>query len=275
MFVGSILACVIVSFVAFVKAESYNQEALEESLSTAQNNGLALGEVKLAKNQIVDLDVDAGWFKFFFAGRGDKVGYTFRAMSEGYTQISITDAYCTGDSWDMQKNGSYLLTTPRVPSDNCKTWTDNPDVAFSNPKWSSTKFMLPGAFNITLIPIDSPYKGGAAFIRADSHVGICHSAVAPFTLVMTPNSQDQMAKVCQRVGGVPANITIANVGAAEKTLADCGIQHAWFGHLSLKQRMERKSRDFGCLAYSLEVPDDPTVDIVDCKSKLPTLCTIA
>lgn len=242
-----------------------------------------IGEAKSANdgNQtrvVVDMTVDAGWFKFFFGQADDPTAYVFRFNSNDYVQVSITDAYCPGDAWDLNKDHKYLLTTPRVPTDGCTHWTDNPDVAFYNPIWSSTKFMLPGNFNMTLWTKDSPYQGGAAFIRADSHIVNCSKAVGPFKLITNPKvPHEQVANVCARIGGVPAHVTPNNALAASQTLTNClgPNAHSWFGKLSLVQMTLLKAlreNDLGCLALSNAIPEDPTVEVVDCNTLLPTLC---
>lgn len=258
---------------------------------TANSNGLEPNGAESEKRMngsrvVVDLELDSGWFKFFFGQAGDPTAYIFRLASDDYVQISITDAYCPGDDWDVHIDGKYLLTTPRVPSRHCAAWVDNPEKAFYNPIWSSTKFMLPGkgdhhGFNLTLWTKDSPYKGGAAFIRADSRVVACPEAVAPFFLITSPRvPYGQRESLCKRVGAVPAHITPANALAASKSLSACmGDQvdgsRAWFGRLSLVQMSILKSlqaKNLGCLAFSNRVPEDPTVEVINCNEHLPVLC---
>lgn len=259
--------------------------------SAANLNGLETNGADSEKSMngsrvVVDLELDSGWFKFFFGQAGDPTAYIFRLASDDYVQISITDAYCPGDDWDVHIDGKYLLTTPRVPSRHCAAWVDEPDKAFYNPIWSSTKFMLPGkgtrhGFNLTLWTKDSPYKGGAAFIRADSRVVACPEAVEPFFLITSPRvPYAQKESLCKRVGAVPAHITPANALAASRSLSACMRDHhagsrAWFGRLSLIQMSLLKSlqaKNLGCLAFSNRIPEDPTVEVVDCNEHLPVLC---
>lgn len=229
---------------------------------------------------VVDLPIDGGWFKFYFGQAGDPTAYIFRIQSDDYVQISITDAYCPGDDWDVNVDKKYLFTTPRVPSRNCVAWTDNPDVAFYNPIWSSTKFMLPGSFNLTLWTKDSPYKGGAAFIRADSRIVTCSNAVGPFYLITTPLvPYAERASLCRRIGAVPAHVTPNNALFASQSMTNClgADSKLWFGRLSIVQMSALKSlekKNLGCLALSNAVPEDPTVTVVDCEAHLPVLCTL-
>jgi len=265
---------------------------LLSQVQLAQSNGLdqnwSDGDKRVNGGRVVvDLELDSGWFKFFFGQAGDPTAYVFRLAGDDYVQISITDAYCPGDDWDVHIDGKYLLTTPRVPTRHCASWVDNPEKAFYNPIWSSTKFMLPSGggsaggrhgFNLTLWTKDSPYNGGAAFIRADSRVVSCPEAVAPFFLITSPRvPYGQRESLCKRVGAVPAHITPANALAASKSILACMHSQGkvWFGRLSLVQMSLVKSlqdKKLGCLAFSNRIPEDPTVEVVDCDEQLPVLC---
>src|SRR4051812_22723401 len=101
-------------------------------IPTAQKNGRAHLKHLPKDNPITDLTLDAGWFKFFFGGSGEETAYTFRFVHDDYVKIWVTDAYCIGDSFDLYVDGSYLLTTPRVNTDGCRKWSDDPDVTARN-----------------------------------------------------------------------------------------------------------------------------------------------
>jgi len=225
--------------------------------------------------QAFDLPLNSGWFQFYFGAADTPTAYSFSFNYSDYIQISITDAYCTGDSFDLYRNGQYLLTTPRVLGDKCQTWNPNPNVTFLDARWSSTKFMLPGVFNLSISVKDSPFGGGAAFIRADTRLATCQAAVSPFILVTEPLvGNDQAAAACARVGGVPAHITPVNALAASQTLSNCigDNSNAWFGQLSLVRQRKLKSTELGCLAFTNANPTDPTVHVADCQTLLPVLC---
>lgn len=240
-------------------------------------NGLLAEMIKSDKVAQETLVLDGGWFKFYFGGENTTTAYTFFFDYPDHVQISITDAYCPGDAFDLYHNNRYLISTPRVRSDNCASWTDDPNKAFADPQFSSTKFALrPGPFNFTIHVLDSPYKGGAAFIRADSYTHTCRHAVAPFIVVTHPMEGYASAKdICKRVGAVPANINHKNSASAAQSLIRCGYTQSWFGKVSLKDMTSLKAGDLGCLAFSAVNPLDPTVVIAECSKKLPVLCQIA
>ena len=245
-------------------------------------NGQELGVNKLVSmqnNQTADmLELDKGWYKFFFGGPLLRTAYSFAFDYPDYVQISITDAYCSGDSFDLFRNGSYLVTTPRVRSDGCSSWTDDPDQAFVNPKFSSTKFMLPPNFNLSIGTLDSPFNGGAGFIRIDTFIGSCPIRVSNITLVTALiTGHDNMARICERVGGVPLDVTFSNSMSAASLLSQCGYTSAWINKVSLAAPVlkRRESSDLGCIAFSASDPSDPTVEVMACDSPLPVLCQLA
>lgn len=239
-------------------------------------NGLLAEMIKSDLMTQETLVLDGGWYKFYFGGENTTTAYTFFFNHPYHVQISITDAYCPGDAFDLYQDGEYLISTPRVRSDNCVGWTDDPNKAFVDAQFSSTKFALPpGPFNLTIHVLDSPFKGGAAFIRADSYTHTCRLALAPFILVTHPMEGYASAKdICKRVGAIPANIDPSNSMNAAQSLVRCGYSQSWFGKLSLKDTTTLKAGDLGCLAFSAANPLDPTVTIVECTKKIPVLCQI-
>lgn len=263
---------------ASVRASALPADAtMDADVAMSIRNGVPVGQQlsQLTSASVPPLQLDAGWYKFYFGAAGTKTAYSFTFAQDDYVQISITDAYCPGDSFDFYRNGSYLVTTPRVRAQSCKDWTEDPDKAFVDPAYSSTKFSLPGFFNLSLGVQDSPYKGGAAFIRADTRLDTCRLAVSPFVLVNAPmKGHANAAALCKRVGGKPAHIVPGNTADAAKTLIKCGYNNAWFGRLSLLPRVPQKSSDLGCLAFNVDQPADPTVEILACNSRLPVLCTV-
>ncbi len=232
--------------------------------------------LKAATVQDVDLLTEGGWFTFFFGAAGTAAAYNFRFDYSGFVRITLADAYCVGDSFDLIKDGAYLLSTPFVASDNCQHWVDNPDATLYDPTFSSSQFMLPGPFNLTIKAHDSPYGGGVAFIRAKKHVGTCPSAVAPFTLITDPlGGRGEAQAACESIGKKLAHIRPENALAAAKTLNQCGYGDlAWLGQLSIaaKEKSLLAADPLGCLAFTSSPPGDPTVEVVKCDTALPTLC---
>jgi hypothetical protein len=251
---------------------------------------LALGLISLTSAQVtheqirngseggltksVNMDIDGGWYRFRFGPSGSKT--TFRANYSDWLLVSITDAFCPGESWDILGAGKYLVTTPRVPEDGCRAWTDDPNVAFWNATWSSTKFSLQGDLDLTLRSLDSPYKGGSAFIRFDSRLEICHKALSPFVMITQPRGgRNKTRSVCQRVNGGPANLNPSNIVQAAQSMVKCGINRAWFGRLSLtspSSKANDEGHGSGCLALVIDDDRVATVEVADCTERLPSLC---
>ena len=247
-------------------------------LDLALRNGQTSAAMQLFANSktiVETLELDGGWFKFFFGPAGNMTAYAFHFNYPDYVQISITDAYCPGDSFDLFRDGHYLITTPRVLSRECQHWESEPDVAFINPIFSSTKFMLPGHFNLTIASKDSPYQGGAAFIRADTRLGTCPVVGSKLVVVSAPKGDHaSAARICKRVDGVPAHVTPSNSATIAQAMSKCGHKNAWFGRLSLVDKHKKMRLDLGCLAFSAANVAEPTVEIVNCSTELPIVCQI-
>ena len=97
--------------------------------------------------------------------------------------MEITDAFCTGDRFEVIKLGttgpSTILTTPEVGYNKqvakdicdgfpvqCASSTNNPDVAFNDALWSSGRVLMEaGNYSIVIKPLNSPYCSGAGFVR--------------------------------------------------------------------------------------------------------------
>lgn len=245
-----------------------------EEMEMSTRNGMPAGHTFTRMDSpIPPLEADGGWYKFYFGAADTQTAYTFAFGTSDDIRISITDAYCPGDSFRLFRNGSYLITTPRVRSRGCKKWTDDPDKAFIDSEYSNTKFSHPGHFNLTIWAEDSPYNGGAAYIKADTRINTCRAALDPFVLINAPLSMHSKAELfCRKIGGRLAHITPNNAAAAAKSLVRCGHNNAWFGRLSLVPPPVKKSADLGCLAFNADRPADPTVEVLDCSSRLPILC---
>ncbi|PJF19011.1 hypothetical protein PSACC_01178 [Paramicrosporidium saccamoebae] len=90
--------------------------------------------------------------------------------------IRIVDLFCIGDVYKvMVVDGDryrVLGETNSVKSDNCKTTTVDPDVAWEDGFWSRGEFVLdPGRHTIVLAAVSSPYGGGTFALRVDEEEG--------------------------------------------------------------------------------------------------------
>lgn len=219
----------------------------------------------------IPLTLGGGWYKFVFGEPSVAAPYNFiiKGGLHQYTAITIADGYCPGDGFDVLVNGTYLLTTPRVPAVKCNEMISDPDEAFLDSRFSSTKFMLSGSFNLTIVPIDSPYLRGTAFIRADYQHSICKNNIGSNSFMTSPLVNNRGAQsICEKYGVGLLGVKPGNVFSAARTMAACGYQLAWFGTLTLANMPKTNQ----CLALNATDPNNPDVAIVDCWSKLPVLC---
>jgi len=214
------------------------------------------------------------WEKFLFGPAGNRTAQLFRQSLDDWVQVSITDSYCAGDSFDLLINGTYLLTTPRVTVDtNCSIWVDGPEGAWWQPQWSSTKFSLKGPFEMTVVPRDSPFQGGAYFVRADKRATVC-AENADLKMISPPiGPHSSLQDICSQVGGHPATVSPSNALMVSQMMKACGqegVQQAWFGQVELA--VSKTKDPLGCLALNVTSGDGLTVAIVDCATALPFLC---
>jgi len=244
-------------------------------LTATELNGLP-GDLQTA-NVTQMIPIDGGWTRFYFGGAGTETAYYISvnetAIPGNFYQVSITDAFCPGDSFDLFKDGNYLLTTPRVPSPrnpNCSAPNDDANVVFENPAYSSTKFMLPGpSFNVTIGVRDSPYGGGAGFVRVDRWIKVCTDGKFSF-LTNPPSDNSDSSAACARIGKTLAHITPENVAQVVCGMQQCNVgEQAWVGRISI----EKGQRDsLGCIALDASNKADPTPVVWDCDRALPVVC---
>jgi len=77
--------------------------------------------------------------------------------------LVVTDAFLHGDSFDVFNNGSYLFSTPSVPTDGLGCG-DNPEVCLGDPNASHGSFALgPGSYSISIVPNATADAGAAYF----------------------------------------------------------------------------------------------------------------
>lgn len=132
------------------------------------------------------LIVNAGWYGFCFAGAPGSpatagcqnegvgvVGNDITLTAVTRIDLNITDAFETGDSFQVYVDGSLALTTPSVPPLLCGPIPDcgNPDEAFASPAYShGTVALGPGSYTVDIYVENSPYPDGAAYVEAISAV---------------------------------------------------------------------------------------------------------
>jgi|GEM_PF-1611529 len=114
------------------------------------------------------LPTDGSWAPFSWVdGPGvfnSEGPFTFTVGSAGF--LDVTDAFVAGDQFEVYDDGVLVGTTSYPLSD--VDSTEDPDVAFSDPRWSSGSFQLgPGGHSITVRVIRTPpdFPDGGAFMR--------------------------------------------------------------------------------------------------------------
>lgn len=251
-----------------LKSAAHKHPAILSSME--QSNGQT---VRAAEQQdAVLIPLDGGWTKFFFGAAGTETAYRIVAPENSgrFVRIAITDAYCPGDAFDLSLGGRYLLSTPRVVVPKAPDCGQaDPDAAQADVTYSSSRFMLPGALDMSIGVRDSPYGGGAAFVRADTlATGCVRGDVAVVTAPLS--GQSDAAQQCARLGRELLHVRPENALGAALALQSCGAgaSLAWAGRVSLAPG----AQDAGCVAFDASSPSDPTVRSVDCSSPLPVLC---
>lgn len=125
------------------------------------------------------ITIDAGWYGFCFGASGspatagcqnEGVGVTgnditFTAATN--VLFKITDAFSTGDSFDVFINGPLAFTTPSVPTGgSCIADAANPDQAYGSTCYSHGFALLgPGAYTVDVFAHDSCCGGGGAYLQ--------------------------------------------------------------------------------------------------------------
>ena len=117
--------------------------------------------------------VGGGWVSFFFDGplseaSGNPYFWVYPGPQAGVI-LTVTDGFCTGDTFKAFEGFSLLMTTPAVPISGCPgpDITD-PDLALASGLYSSGSVFLAAGVHVIDIFMDlSPYGGGAAWVRVD------------------------------------------------------------------------------------------------------------
>lgn len=119
----------------------------------------------------VRLRPNVGYYAFNFGKAGRPVRDAFLIHAERSLILSVNDCYCTGDAFDVFDCRKFIgRTEGKFDGDgNCNRFSEDPTVCYNSDDWSILYTPLKkGRHNITLVPYDSPYQKGTAFIRADN-----------------------------------------------------------------------------------------------------------
>jgi hypothetical protein len=118
--------------------------------------------------QAVPLTVGGGWQEFFWGLDGDAWNDegAFTYVADSWTSLKVTDVRVDSDRFEVY-DGNVLIGTTSVPA-NSGAETDDYDLAYASPLWSSGEFLLaPGEHSVTLLTILDPIGVGRGALRAD------------------------------------------------------------------------------------------------------------
>jgi hypothetical protein len=159
------------------------------------------------------VEVDGLWYEFLFSGVGvpaegcppsgcvpssggnsvfaDSSPWTFTSPPGG-ALLTVVDAFAAGDRFAIYDFGIQIGSTS-IPNSDFSCFSD-PDICQENPNYSKGEFELDeGQHSITIIPISSPFGGGAAYFKVESLIPytnqppICDLAGASSDRLWPPN----------------------------------------------------------------------------------------
>jgi len=109
------------------------------------------------------------WFNFNWgAGEPAPVAQTFTYTAPIATTVTVVDAFCTGDRFEVFVDAASVGTTSAPGSATCSPpeEAEDPDVALTLPDYSRGTFAVPaGTHTVTMTVTANPFDGGGAFIR--------------------------------------------------------------------------------------------------------------
>ena len=156
------LLFVVVQVIALVAAQGNGPYKVSKS-STER-------EFHLKKVHIL---LDVGWYQFAFGNAATFAFQSFHFRSDDFTAVTVTDAYCEGDAFLIYDQSIPLVPTywncPYIITPICQFNVPNPTLAvFDGEHCLGGSNLNPGHHNITIEVLNSPYTGGAGFVRVDT-----------------------------------------------------------------------------------------------------------
>ena len=117
-----------------------------------------------AQAATVDLSLGDGWVEFYFGGDETAWEEEFRIGSSIPLRLQVTDAYLSGDRFEVFSDGTLLGATSLPGAVGAHTVSK--DEAFASPTWSSGAWLLAaGSHLITGVVTTSPFGSGAGAVR--------------------------------------------------------------------------------------------------------------
>ena len=113
--------------------------------------------------------VGDGWQRFSFGDQGSGLIPTLEFTASSCTVLTVTDAYATGDQFEIFDNAASLgLTSAPADPPYYETGISDPDAAIASGLFSFVYFNLgAGSHVISGIATSSPWGGGGAWWRVD------------------------------------------------------------------------------------------------------------
>ena len=137
----------------------------------AVTGALALGLTSVPASA-TDLVLDSGWQTFSYDGAGSSWDQAFTFDLTGSAELQVTDAYLSGDRFEIFFN----LVSQGLTSDPTSTGDfigGDFASAFLDARWSSGSYLLgPGSYSITGIATLSPFQGGDGGIQLVSAAAV-------------------------------------------------------------------------------------------------------
>lgn len=132
----------------------------------------------------IPLVIDSGWQSFGFGAVESSWGTDYQFTLLGTGSLKVTDAFLSGDQFDVLNSGSSIGLTS-VPGSTGDQIGSNYDAAFADSRWSSREYILsPGSYDISGIVVLSPFQGGGAAIRLDTGNPQADAVPEPATMVL-------------------------------------------------------------------------------------------
>lgn len=147
------------------------------------------GRLSIGATANMPVLVDAGWYSFSYGDVGSTAYRAFSVKNSQLVILHVQNCFCPGNTFSIYDNGEPILQSSLItascdiPANNLVTIdTCYPATSLFG---RGTAILLPGNHNLTIVVTASPYRGGTAFIRADS--ACTAPGVLPFPCIADTN----------------------------------------------------------------------------------------